>query len=417
MSKGTRITAAIAVVGTLVVAWAFLPSPEPVARGLAAKAMKTLLSRARSGDSFPYDAAVARIDEALANRRARAALRNDDWLTLEQLAGGHMERARLTGDWNDFRHAEEALDRAFAGAPEGGGPHLTRAALDYALHRFDRIEPSLRAVEARAIVTADARRAVRSMRADVALQKGQYDEAGALYAELLEEARTRDAVVGAAGHRWQTGRRDEAETLLAEAEELASGSDVLTRAWVCLARGLLALDDARHEDALGHYRRGLELFPGWYLLEEHEAEVLALTGEEDRALAIYRRLIERTGDPEFMDAAAGILEERGERAEAAELRARAHEGHEARLAMFPEAAYGHALGHFLEHEGDAARAVEIAERNRDTRPNGEAWTQLAQAYLHAGRAADARAAITRVQATPYRSLELEETAATILATR
>jgi Flp pilus assembly protein TadD len=128
-------------------------------------------------------------------------------------------------------------------------------------------------------------------------------------------------------------------------------------------------------------------------------------------------VIGRTGNPELMDAAAAILEERGEHEEARALRTRAHEGHEARIAMYPEAAYGHALGHYLEHEGDEARAVEIAERNRDVRPNGEAWTQLAQAYARAGRLEEARAAITHVRATPYRSLELDETAEEILASR
>jgi hypothetical protein len=77
----------------------------------------------------------------------------------------------------------------------------------------------------------------------------------------------------------------------------------------------------------------------------------------------------------------------------------------------PEASYGHALEHFLELSPDAKRAVEIAKKNVALRPNGEARTRLAQAYVRAGRIAEARAEIAKVLASKWLSAESIATAA------
>jgi hypothetical protein len=44
-------------------------------------------------------------------------------------------------------------------------------------------------------------------------------------------------------------------------------------------------------------------------------------------------------------------------------------------------------------------AVSLAEKNRDLRPNGEARTKLARAYLRAGRYAEARAELDAIGTT------------------
>ena len=49
---------------------------------------------------------------------------------------------------------------------------------------------------------------------------------------------------------------------------------------------------------------------------------------------------------------------------------------------------------------DAKRAVELAQKNVELRPTGEARTRLAQAYLRAGRISEARAEIAKVLASP-----------------
>src|SRR5262249_31405270 len=132
-----------------------------------------------------------------------------------------------------------------------------------------------------------------------------------------------------------------------------------TRAYLSLLRGLVALERGRWDEALARYAEGDREFPGWWLLREHEAEIHALQGKKDEAIAAYRQLVDETSDPEYMDALARLVPA----PEAGTWVARARTVHDARLARFPEAAYGHALEHYLLFE-DPARAVELAEKNR-----------------------------------------------------
>ena len=70
----------------------------------------------------------------------------------------------------------------------------------------------------------------------------------------------------------------------------------------------------------------------------------------------------------------------------------------------PEAAYGHALDHYLNF-GDPAVALDIAKRNYALRPNGEAASGLAWALLANHRPADALAAIKPILASGWVSAE------------
>jgi hypothetical protein len=115
-----------------------------------------------------------------------------------------------------------------------------------------------------------------------------------------------------------------------------------------------------------------------------------------------------------MDALAKLVEHDA-RDEAQALRARADAIYEDRLSKLPEATYGHALEHFLKERSDAGRALAVALANRNLRPNGEARTRLAQAYVKAGRLAEARAEIRLVTQSAWVSAESYATASVIAA--
>jgi len=97
------------------------------------------------------------------------------------------------------------------------------------------------------------------------------------------------------------------------------------------------------------------------------------------------------------------------------LRAKAAGLFEERLARWPEAAAGHALGHFLKSGSDPRRAVALAEANARSRPYGDAQVQLAQAYLLAGRRREARAVVDAALQSPWDTAELHWTAAQVYA--
>jgi hypothetical protein len=123
-------------------------------------------------------------------------------------------------------------------------------------------------------------------------------------------------------------------------------------------------------------------------------------------------LVARTNNPEFMDALAEVLVAAGDEAGAKTWIGKARAAYEAKMQRFPEAAYGHAVEHYLAF-GTPAEALDLAEKNHALRPNTEAKILLARARLGAGDIAGARAAIEAALATPVRTAELHAVASAI----
>ena len=140
------------------------------------------------------------------------------------------------------------------------------------------------------------------------------------------------------------------------------------------------------DEALALYRLAADALDGWWLIDEHIAEVLLLNGKQADAKRLYESVVERTGAPEFMDALAMIERQQGNRDNAQKLQTKARALYEQRLIAFPEAAAGHALDHFLQNSTDSVLALSLAQKNFDARPYGEAAVALARAWMLAGKA-------------------------------
>jgi tetratricopeptide (TPR) repeat protein len=241
---------------------------------------------------------------------------------LERIAGLHLGRARLSGDYDDYAKAEAALERAFTVAGKDAGPHLTRIALNFTLHRLDRVAADLERVEKYAIKTPADRRALRELGAELAFQQGRYADARAGFeAALAAEPEDVTNLARMALLRWKTGDFAGAEDLYGQA--LGKRVEGEPAAWLHLQLGLMDLERGRHDEALAHYRDAAALLAGYWLLDEHIAEILTLQGKTDAALALYADIIARTDNPEFMDAVAGIHRAAGRTEAAAPLIARA----------------------------------------------------------------------------------------------
>jgi tetratricopeptide (TPR) repeat protein len=353
------------------------------------------------------------VDATLASQLARAERSDNSSLLLGQVASTYMGRARLTGDYRDYASAEAWLERAFAvHADRGFGPWMTRAQLNYTLHRLDRIEADFAAANRLPPEGPQAIAARLTFAGNIAFQRGQYQRALELYEKSVATHEGMSNLAALAQYRWKTGAFDEAEALYAKAESTYHNEPTEPHAWLHLMRGLMDLDRGRYEDALADYRAAEQWIVGYWLIDEHIAEVLHLTGETERAKALYADILRRTNNPEFRDAMAGILREQGAHDEARAQIALARARYEELLAMFPEAAYGHALEHFLEF-GEPARARELAEKNHALRPNAEAKILLAKAQLAAGETERALATIEQALATPWNTADLHATAAAV----
>ncbi len=398
--------------------FAFLLANAVAALVLAGSSSRAAAERcksvARAVEVVPsYGAAVAELAKKKKLAEVMADAVPGAWSRRAQAAAVELGYAQLTGDYDAYAAADRSLAEAFRVArasidDESVGPLLLRAQLSYELHRLGPALDSLRALERQQAYFHDPRMAaeIASLRGAALFARGDYD-AG------IAEMRRSIELDPSAGHQQRLalalakiGGEDEARRIFDATETASAAPRAL--AWLELTRAKLDREHGRRAEMRRHLENARALFPGSWPSEELYAELDADEGHVERAIAAYRRLIETTGDPEFMDALARLVPDREE---AARLSARSEAIYRHRLAILPEASYGHALEHYLRMAPDPARAVEIAEKNRDLRPNGEAWTRLAQAYLRAGRIKDACAAIERAVTSKWVSGESYATAA------
>lgn len=380
------------------------PAPEP-----AVEPPPEPLVLPWSGTSATWADEMAAIDAQVTSME-RLAAEQPGWTHLERAAGLRLQRARLSGDWNDYTAAEALITTAFSRATDPGGPHATRAALNYSVHRFDRVPDDLDALTGRMPRTESRRAQEAVLRGALALTQGDYDGAESELEAAFGLHPTNKGLSTLAVFRWQVGEFDAAEALFIEAAGHDHGVSQEPRAWTHLNLGLLDLDRSRFADALAHYRDAERELSGYWLVDEHIAEALMELGRIDEARALYEDVIGRTGGaPEFLDALAGLEEDAGNLERAQELRADARTAWEDLLARFPAAAAGHAIDHFLEtHAHD--RALEIATLNHAARPDGPAGLALAEAQLAAGQLDAARATLAAVVASRYDSPAVTELA-------
>ncbi|HEV7922070.1 MAG TPA: tetratricopeptide repeat protein [Thermoanaerobaculia bacterium] len=302
-------------------------------------------------------------------------------------AAAAYRHATLTGSFADFRAAETALDEAMSGQPSAELV-LLRANLEFTLHRLGRAKAELERVPDPLLL------------AQIALQEGRYEEARRGYEAA---PRTWNSLACLAYYQAVTGDAPGADKLYVEAEGLLSAKEMRSLAWIEVQRGILHLDRGRYDAALAHFRAAGRAYPDWWLVEEHIAETLGRMGRTADAVALYRQVIAKTRNPEYVAALANIIR-RTDRVAAARLDAEADALYGEQVRLYPEAAGGHVIRHLLAR-GDAP--VALAEENVRLRPNGEAKLLLAKAYWNASRAEDARRVLAEVRRTPYRTPELE----------
>lgn len=360
-----------------------------------------------------WQSELARIDRTIEAFEQAALGAPDGWLDRQRAADALMVRARLTGSYDDYARAEQHLEAARLVAPEGGGPILSWASLQFTLHRLDEAAAELDRVAALPPLVQPRPDVLLQRRGALALQTGRYAESHELLQQAVELEPSLGNLSTLALWHWKTGDLATAEGLYDAAEETYHGRPSEPRAWIDLQRGLLDLDRGRYQEALAHYRDAEQDLPGWYLVDEHIAEAVRLLGNRDDARDIYLRVVASTGNPEFMDALADMAIEDGDEAAAQAWTQQARDAYEAQLIRFPEAASGHVLEHFLEFGGRPERALDIARQNHANRPNGEAKTLLAQAALAAGQLDEAREAIDGALSTAWRTADLHAVAADV----
>lgn len=363
------------------------------------------------GGPRSYEAAIDGANATVEGARLLLRDHGGEWLFEERLANALIARARMTGDYADYAAAQAALDRAFALAEPGAGPHQSQLALAMAMHRLAQAEHMADAIDHYAVPPeAEDRTGLALARGDIALYRGDTEAALLRYKDAgapPTDARLTLRLVEVAA---RAGKPDKALAAIDEVERAARLPDAQFLADLALRRGTIELRRGDRDKAARHFARADRLFPGWWLVAAHRAQVDALEGREDRAIAAFERIATGAASPEAMDALASLYRARGDAARSKAWAARAGAIWAERYRLFPEAA----AGHYAEHElafGDPVRALALARRDVAARPYGLPRTTLAWALIANNDPRGALAALAPVFASHWDSAESRMAAA------
>jgi tetratricopeptide (TPR) repeat protein len=307
--------------------------------------------------------AVAAADSNLEGKRYLLAREPDDWLRMEGVARALLARVRLTASAADLAEANRLLDTAIARAPWPSGPTLSRAGAALSIHDLGGVDKALARFDASVtppppVEAVDAR----GMRCEVAFERG--DLAGAQ--RLCGRGGDLGLDLRRANLSLASGDPAEAARLV-EAALRRPGQSPFQLSRIMLQRSAIALG-AGDWEAAGEWARAADrAFPGYWLAEAFVAQSLALEGDTAGAEAAYRKIAQRTGDPDVYGALVVLAEARGDDAAMKRYLAGARKGWEARAALLPDTYAGHYAEH-LALSGQLERALAMAGSDYRRRP-------------------------------------------------
>lgn len=351
-----------------------------------------------------FTAMMEEAEKRIVLGRERVANGQGEWLRAETLAAGLLARFDLEGDYADLVEARRILAEAQAMPPKGSGPNLRQAVAAMKAHNLKLAEAQLAIVMEQAVPPPRSERAaVLAIRGDIAFYRGDQ----ALADQYYRRAAATDPV---GDFSWQR-----AVLALSRAEfehAIASFAQVAGQRATPFIRARIALRIGAAESARGNwdragqfYRAADAFFPGYWLTKAHLAEASALSGDMKEAVALMTEAARMSDAPEVMDALAMMYRSMGERRQSNDWAERAGAIWSTRLQQSPAAAAAHAAEHELVF-GSPERALELARRNLNARPYGEARLLYANALIANGRIAAARSELAAAEREGWRSAPL-----------
>ena len=376
-SRGWRRAIAPVVIASLALAaLVILNKPDAPPRALG----PILGSPAQS--SSP--AAMKALRENIAGYEPLARAGND-WLYWGTVAQDSLGLAQLSGDYDDFARAERSLAEAFKIAADRAGPHSLLASFNFSVHRLSASEAALDQINRYALPDPAYKQAeYLAMRGDIALYRGDYVKALAAYQKAAIDGVPASALCRQALLESWMGKPDQALATIDACELAASTRTPQFAASAAMQRGVIELNRGKWDVALTHFKSAEKHFPGHWLTAMRLAQIRALGGDIDGAIADFTAIANATNNPDPMDILAGLYRTTGNSAASKAWAARASTLWAKRIAQFPEAAAGHALEHELAF-GDPKAALKLAKINVRARPFAESYLGLAKAWLANGR--------------------------------
>ncbi|MDX6303230.1 MAG: hypothetical protein QOI77_199 [Blastocatellia bacterium] len=331
-----------------------------------------------------FEIELDRIDQAIGELEAGAFAPPIDSERATKYVYLVYQRASLSGSLDGFDVAEKSLQRAIAELGPASDLYFLKANLDFKFHRLTAVRDDLE-------TGRDLRDTIqgRALRADLDFQEGRYQEARAGYEAVIKEDLTWDNLARFAYFKFKMGDIAAAEQLYIEAEDELTAKEMRHYAWVELQRGVLQLRQGCYQEAAAHYDRADRAYSGYWLVDDHKAELLGAEGKFAEAAQLYERVIVRAPRPEFQQALGELYEGLGQRE-------RAEGCYQKALAGYLESAergdvhfYHHLADFFADVREDGAEAVKWARRDIALRRNFSTLAALAWSLYRAGEFAEA----------------------------
>ncbi len=368
MKKLTLILAAL----TLAIVTAYVASSRYKVNANASSA---------SSSTAEATSASTSLDIKIKVIEANLAQYDDDPETHRKLALALVERAEATGDAADYDRASNELDRATTLEPSLTAQlSSTRAALLLSRHRFGQA----RAMAEEGLAKWSDDTEFLSIAGDAARETGDLAGAERHYTKLVKLAPEKPSS-------WtRLSSLEEARGNLGAAVKLmerainASYPRPMSAAGLAWSRTILGEIEAKRGnlgEARKQYMWALNKVPDYPLAVEFMADLDVWEGRHAAAEAGYRKVLQRKSDPKIQLNLARLLERRGERDEAASLRAGALRYYEKVVAGGNEGFLRPLAALDLE-AGRYTRAAELAARDMALRPTAESRA-LYQSVLRA----------------------------------
>jgi predicted Zn-dependent protease len=304
------------------------------------------------------------------------------------------QKASIAGDLAGLAEIIAAIDDSITALANPGDLYLLKANAAFKLHRLAEVDSALRAVPS--VYDSDEGRLIR---ADLDFQHGHYQAAESGYLDVLQRERSWGALARLAHLRGRMGDASGADNLYQEAEDQLTAKEMRAYAWLEMQRGFLDFVRGRPGEAGLHYRRADAAYPGYWLVEEHIAELFGAEGEYEKAAGILERLVATINRPD-LDQAIGELYELADDSGCAR-----HWEERALNAYLQSAGrgevhyYHHLVDYYADVVEDGANAVKWAYKDLQLRENFATQAALAWALYRDGQCGDAVCWIDRALAS------------------
>lgn len=301
------------------------------------------------------------------------------------------KKAMLTKQPKDFQQVELLLEQNLDNNPAW---LYAKANFAASIHRFSQAKSLLAQLPS----TYQTSPSALALKADIALQLGEYAEAEKHLQYLNEHHPSWDNLVRLAFYKMNTNEMTIAKELYRQAADKVSAKQMFQYAWINLQQGLLELEAGKPRQALAFYTIADKAYSGYWLIQEHIAEALQLIGEPEQAKQIYLSIIKTNPKGEILFKLAQLESNVQQKQDYVK---RANLILQAAAQLYPEATTGHTIELYLEQNVLPTNLLQLSLKNYQIRPNTEAAILLATTYLKLNMYSQAMTLKNKITNSPW----------------